>query len=321
MSRQIEVSVILVNYNCEDMILHSIQSLQETTTDINYEIIVVDNSSNAKFAEKLRKIPKVIYLDSMENIGFGRANNLGAAEAKGKYLYILGSDTIVCTNVLKQFCQIMQLLENKEKIGVLGSTILDSNKKDVTCIGPFVNPNKFMLSKLLFFGKKILGLDGRNWGFLRLNPKQKNCSVNHLLEVEGYLIGCSLFMAKNVFLKLDGFDDRFFMYSEDLDLQYRMKKLGLKSYLVKDAEIIHFSGGSFDEPKSNKRRIMRNISAIRYYHKNHGLLAANLLRMTMISIGILDTLVDLFKREYSFQDNISHICALSLDNYFVRSDK
>ena len=97
------VSIIIVNYNTKQLTLNCLKSIYEYTKDIDFEIIVVDNASSDGSVEAIREsFPIVNVIGSNENLGFGRANNLGAKYAQGKYLFLLNSDTLLIENSIKK---------------------------------------------------------------------------------------------------------------------------------------------------------------------------------------------------------------------------
>ncbi|MDR2202246.1 MAG: glycosyltransferase, partial [Clostridiales bacterium] len=103
MNVQIDVSVIFVNYNTKDMTINAINSVFEKTEGVSFEVIVVDNKSSDGSLDEFRKVfgSKIKTIDAGDNLGFGRANNLGAAAACGEYLFLLNTDTLLVNNAIK----------------------------------------------------------------------------------------------------------------------------------------------------------------------------------------------------------------------------
>ena len=98
-----DVSIIIVTYNTCQMTGECIDSIIEHTRDVDYEIIVVDNASRDASKQTFSHDSRLTYIYNEENIGFGRANNIGAREAKGDYLFLLNSDTLLTNNAVKHF--------------------------------------------------------------------------------------------------------------------------------------------------------------------------------------------------------------------------
>lgn len=254
-----DVSIILVNYNTCDLILQCLQSVYEKTNGIDFEVIVVDNASSDKSTEMIRRqYPQVQVIENSENLGFGRANNLGAEYAKGKYLFLLNSDTILIDNIILEFYRFMQETPN---IAACGANLLDSNRNLTICHGKF--PSLLQEFSDIGFHKLY-----HNWykNNLSLGQKATEGTVDHV----EYLSGADIFIRRNVFMSLGGFDSGFFMYYEETDLFFRMHKLGYNVCLLPHLCIIHLEGASFDKSKKvNIDKIcMQFKSKVLYYKRN-----------------------------------------------------
>ena len=118
-----DVSIIVVNYNTEKLILNCLDSIYEKTEGLDFEIIVVDNNSPNK-PQVLKVDSRIEYIQSETNLGFGKANNLGAQYAKGKYLFCLNPDTILINNAVKELYKFM--IEHKD-IGICGANLYQAN--------------------------------------------------------------------------------------------------------------------------------------------------------------------------------------------------
>ena len=117
-----DVSIIIVNYNTADLIVDCIESINRYTKDISFEIIVVDNNSSDKSCSVLEeKFNNIILIKSKDNLGFGRANNLGALTAKGKYLLLLNSDILLIDNSIKKFFDFME--EQPNEVAACGGNL------------------------------------------------------------------------------------------------------------------------------------------------------------------------------------------------------
>jgi len=230
-----DLSIIIVNYNTEKKALRCLDSIEKSDLEnINYEVIIVDNNSkeNLKnFLEKEVVAEKVKIIFSKINLGMGGGNNLGIRHANGKLILILNPDTIVKKGALKL---LYNFISSREDIGILGPKILNIDlSRQNSC---FRFPNIFMpflrrtfLAKL--FSKKL------NQYLL----KDKN--LDKITEVDWLMGSCLLFRRKDVeklkVKKGEYFDERFFMYFEDIDLCRRFKEAGFKIIYNPDAEIIH----------------------------------------------------------------------------------
>ena len=123
-----DVSVIMVNYNTLELTKNTINSVMEKTKDLNYEIILIDNAStdgSVEFFEKEYK-DKIIFIKNNENLGFGKANNKGIEIAKGKYVFLLNSDTLLINNAIKI---LFDFMEKNKNCGVCGGNLFDIDLK------------------------------------------------------------------------------------------------------------------------------------------------------------------------------------------------
>lgn len=224
-----DVSIIIVNYNTNNLLKDCIYSINEKTVGLDYEIIVVDNNSIEKPDLMLNSnFPNVIYIQSGDNIGFGRANNLGVKYAKGKYLFFLNSDTILVNNPIKILFDFMEE-ETSYNIGVCGGNLFTKD----------MQPNySYSLTypslKQLFLYKTTL--------FKLL--KQETFNNHNVSKDVAIIVGADLFIRSDVFKLVNGFDENYFMYVEETDLQFRIMKEGYKMVSNPIAKIIHYQGVS-----------------------------------------------------------------------------
>jgi len=244
------VSIIIINYNTCDLTCNCIKSVIENTKDIAYEIIVVDNASSDNSIKEIKKLfSEISLIESNENLGFGRANNLGAQHAKGEFLFFLNSDTILFENSIRQMVDFFSDNEVSLKIGSLGCILVDANKIVNGAGGTFPTSKKearALLRSLPFIGK-LFALKETT-----LFPLERP-----YFEID-YVLGADLMMRAAVFHQLNGFDPAFFMYYEESDLQKRvLDKFGMKSYIYTQTQIIHLEGASGGglRKHNNKKRI------------------------------------------------------------------
>ena len=130
-----DVSVIIVNYNTKRLTMECINSLRKHIANISYEVILVDNHSTDGSQELFAAMDGITYLYSKENLGFGRANNLGAKYAKGKYLLLLNSDTLLLNNAIEEFFCYMETAS--AKIAGVGCYLLDIKGNVIHSYGSF----------------------------------------------------------------------------------------------------------------------------------------------------------------------------------------
>lgn len=224
-----DVSIIYVNYKTCDLLLNSIQSVKKYTSGISYEIIVVDNHSEDSSREHLsRQYADVIYIQSDENLGFGRANNLGMTVARGNCYFFLNPDTLLINNAIKI---LYDCLESNPKIGACGGNLFDEEGNPTSSFGRF-SPS-LMQEFLSIFYLPMVHF-----------PQPQSRYFNHSgkpLEVAG-IIGADLMVRCEVIGQVGGFDPDFFMNYEETELCYRIRRAGYRILSVPEAQIIHLEG-------------------------------------------------------------------------------
>lgn len=236
-----DVSVIIVNYNTRQMTADCIESVKAKTEGINYEIILVDNASTDGSKEFFETIENITYIYSEENLGFGRANNLGAEVAKGNYLFLLNSDTLLINNAIKI---LFDYISTHTEAGIVGGNLYTLEKQ------PTISFERSFHGIYYSFNLLLKNLPNK----LRFG---RNCIFNYTkrpLDV-AYISGADLMIEKQLFNSLEGFSPEFFMYYEETDLCKRVIKEAQKYILsVPDAEIIHLEGGSLKKNKISARK-------------------------------------------------------------------
>ena len=230
-----DVSIIIVNYNTKDLTMQCIDSVIEKTTDVKYEIILVDNASVDGSKELFENDDRITYYYNNENSGFGKANNIGFEIAKGKYLFLLNSDTLLLNNAVKMF---FDYAESNQYNGALGSYLLDQEENIIHSYGEFITAGGILKKSLPRIGKKF-------------KYNEVVCSGDYI-DVD-YITGADLFLPKSAIDRVGGFDPIFFMYCEEVDLQYRMKKEGYSRRVIKGPRIIHLEGASATTKKKKKK--------------------------------------------------------------------
>lgn len=243
-----KVSVIIVNYNTKKLLENCINSIIRETIDISYEIIVSDNGSADGSIQMVKELyPKVILIENNENIGFGAANNRGLERAKGKYIFYLNSDTIVKNNAIKLFYDTWERIERKINPGCMGAFLKDENGNDAVSYMSYTKSiDQIEKSFARVCVRNCLGNIGiKNLPDLRIGRSHsiiKNIEYENLYECDGFVSGAAMFLKND-----DGarFDERFFLYCEESDLQLNsFSKKGKKILILDSPEIIHYAGKS-----------------------------------------------------------------------------
>jgi GT2 family glycosyltransferase len=250
-----QVSIIIANYNTGGLLYNCLKSVYGLVKDIHFELIVSDNGSTDGSQDMVKsRFPGVILIENNKNLGFGAANNKGLAIAQGKYIFYLNSDTVLLNNGVKIFYDFWEAYPEESRLGAIGCMLLNANLQPTHSFGKFSSPEQELREK--FF---------------------KNTEMHYSLapplphEVE-YIAGAALFLKNDSFAK---FDERFFLYFEDSDLQLQLANAGKKRLLIPGPQIIHLEGAS--NSKSTKStfegsasRIQFALSKIKYYRKRKG---------------------------------------------------
>ncbi|MDR1761230.1 MAG: glycosyltransferase family 2 protein [Bacteroidales bacterium] len=252
-----EVSIIIVNYNTISLLCDAIDSILEKTTNIFYEIIVVDNNSVDNSANIIpqKYDDRVVYLKLPDNIGFGKANNEGIKIAKGNKLFLLNPDTVLRNNAVKILSDYM---DEHPKVGVCGGNLFDVEGNPAYSFMPFFPSILWEINVLLYeFPFKLIL--GKHFWF---NTTKKPKNVAHIT-------GADMMIRKDIAEKTGGFDPDFFMYGEETEWIYRIKKMGYHIVSVPQAEIFHLEGKSFKVDLDRAKMILagRNL----FYKKTRSL--------------------------------------------------
>lgn len=255
-----DVSIIIVNYNTKQLTCQCIDSIYEKTNGVSFEIIVVDNNSTDGSQELLSHDKRIVFVEAGENLGFGKANNLGLRQAQGKYIFFLNSDTLLLNNAVKEFFIFAE--SQTENIGAIGCLLTDKLGRVIHSFSEFPSINWVFKSVVvahffqLFFKKKY-----------QLYDKADSDITLPVFQVD-YVTGADLFVRRTVIDKYGAFDPDFFMYYEESEMQYRWSKNGYLSYIIKAPQIIHFEGGSQKKNTDfNVDKFIRSFNSEKSYFK------------------------------------------------------
>lgn len=230
-----KVSVIIVNFNVKYFLEQCLCSLLKACRNISAEIIVVDNKSTDGSREFFEgRFEAVHFVWCPVNAGFSKANNLALKKATGDYILFLNPDTILPEDCLEKCLQFMQ---GETELGALGIRMVDGS-------GNFLKESKRAFPSLFTSFCKLSGLTAlfpRSKVFARYYLGHLDPYKNHEVDV---LAGAFMFFRKTVLQKTGGFDERFFLYGEDVDLSYRVQTSGFKNFYFAESTIIHFKGES-----------------------------------------------------------------------------
>ena len=256
----VDVSVLIVNYNVKDYLLQCLQSLAGCGGKASYHVVVVDNASTDGSVEELRPLfPDVTWIALHENLGFGRANNVGLDACRGRYTLFLNPDTLVARDTIDVM---VDFLHGHPKVGLAGCKVLNADGTfQVACRRGFPTP---WASFCKLFG--LQSLFPRSPLFARYNQTFRPIDATY--EVDA-LIGAFMIGPTAVIKEHGGFDPAFFMYGEDLDLCYRIKQSGYTINYVHSTSIVHYKGESTRRSSMNEVRVFYDAMSI-FARKHYG---------------------------------------------------
>jgi GT2 family glycosyltransferase len=280
------LSVIILSYNTRELTLKCIGKVIESAdwlkkeTKIRSEILVLDNASSDVSAEEIRKnYPQVKLITQDENTGFARGNNVAMKAANGDWLLLLNSDAFVKKETLTQVFDYVQL---HPEVDVLGSRLVNQDGSVQQSFGYF--PTLQRVVALMF------GVDN----FPEVRKTYKSIHVRDVSryaypqEVD-WVTGAEVFLKKAVWKRTGGFDEKYFMYGEEMEWMYRMKKKGFKIWYVPVGEVVHLGGAS---TKNLGKMFASELKGYLYWYKKHNSrLEAAILPMVLILGGIYKALI------------------------------
>ncbi len=248
----IRLSVVIVNYNVKDFLQQCLLSVQDALKNIPSEIIVVDNHSKDASCQMIKEHFKdVILIDNKKNVGFSKANNQGVAMAQGKYVLILNPDTVVAEDT---FTKILDFAEKQKNLGVLGVKLIDGTGKFLPESKRGIPTPSIALSKILGFPKNKLNIYYAN-----------TINENEIAQVP-ILVGAFMLIKTSVYKEVNGFDEDYFMYGEDIDLSYKILKKGYSNFYFGKTVTLHYKGESTTK---NNVYLKRFYGAMEIFYSKH----------------------------------------------------
>ena len=260
-----QLSVIILNYNVRYFLELCVLSVQQALIGIDSEIIVIDNNSSDESSTMMQeRFPEIKLIQNYENIGFPKGNNMGVAQAQGKYICILNPDTVVAEDT---FVKILNFVSSnavdQNKLGIVGCKLIDG-------AGNFLPESKRGVPTPWVAFTKVTGLYRMfpHWNFwTRKFGKYyaMDLAQNQTGKV-AILVGAFMFMKKELYLEVGGFDENCFMYSDDIDLSYRISKKGKDNYYYHETTVIHYKGESTIKDAKYMQRFQE---AMQFFYTKH----------------------------------------------------
>ncbi|MCK5080821.1 MAG: glycosyltransferase family 2 protein [Candidatus Moranbacteria bacterium] len=240
-----EISIIFINFNSQVLLEKCLKSIERKIKDKTslkkIEVIVVNNEEKVLALKKTFNL-KIKIIENKKNLGFGKACNIGAQRAQGKYLFFLNPDTELLTD---NFSIITDQFQKNPRIGIIGTKVIEKNKN---LPQPWTCGKKTSLLRILFKNSV-----NKPWN------KKKPVIVD-------WVSGTSFFIKKASFQKLNGFDENFFMYFEDQDLCLRLQKINEVCLFFPYFSVLHYDGKSWN---NNIKKKSNYYQSQNYFFKKH----------------------------------------------------
>ncbi len=255
---QPEISIIYVNYFSEKYLIKSIESLVKNISNIDYEIIVVDNSVNIESKKKLENLKKVYpninVILNKKNYGFGKGCNIGVKYAKGEDIVFVNPDVIFKNNSI---LSLKKVLDEDTSIGAVGCLTYEGERGYKPG-----GARKFHTFFTEFMERTNIVK------YLYKNPYYFKWNFDSTKTVDA-LMGAIFITRKNIFQEIGGFDENFFLYYEEIDFFKRLWNKGCKVVFINTCYVIHIGGVSTKKNFSNEEILLENLKSAKYYFFKH----------------------------------------------------
>lgn len=262
-----DVSVVLVSFNSDAFIGECLQSLCSSGVNCLVETILVDNGSSDETVDKTREIfPWVHIIQNSTNRGFAAGSNQGIRASTGRYVLLLNCDTVVNGGAIDAMVQFLDLHPDA---GAVGGTLLNLDRTFQSGWSTFSNLwQEFLIA--LHVGAVV-------------RPGYPSHRTSSEVVAVDWLTAACLMVRREAVNQVGYFDEDYFMYSEEVDLQFRLRRAGWKVYYLPQVNTIHHGGG--DQDRWSRRRMVYR-GKILFYKKNYGLVRELALRSLLAGVSI-----------------------------------
>ena len=253
-----QLSVIILNYNVRYFLEQCVLSVQKALTNLDAEIIVVDNNSSDDSCEMMKQLfPHIKLIENPVNVGFPKGNNIAVAEAKGEYICILNPDTVVAEDTFEKILNYVTLSGVEvSNTGIIGCKLIDGT-------GNFLPESKRGVPTPWVAFTKIFGLYKFSNYFGKYYAQHLTENQSGKVDV---LVGAFMILKRDLYLQVGGFDENCFMYSDDIDLSYMIQKLGKENFYFHETSVIHYKGES---TVRDEKYLKRFREAMQFFYKKH----------------------------------------------------
>jgi GT2 family glycosyltransferase len=251
----IDLSIVIVSYNTREDLIRCLASLTDAPPALSHEIIVVDNGSIDGSAPAARDFTGVRVIETGLNRGFAAANNLGIQASLGEHLLLLNSDTVVPRGAIDH---LRRALDRHPEAAVVGPRLVDVNGRAELSFGPMLSPLNEWRQRRLFLGNTR----GEAWAVRRV------AEMTTREQWPDWVSAACLLVRRADAEAVGLLDERYFMYTEDVDFCAAIRARGRKVLFTPDAEIVHLRGRSaLGNPDAIRRAYRQSHHA--FYRKHH----------------------------------------------------
>ncbi|MBI3243385.1 MAG: glycosyltransferase family 2 protein [Chloroflexi bacterium] len=278
----LDVSIIILNWNTRDLLADCLGSIALTSGALKVETIVVDNnSSDGSQAMVQEQFPEVRLIQNQHNVGFAKGNNQAMETMQGRYALLFNSDALATPGSIQA---LIELADSQPRAGIVGALLVNPDGSFQASHTPF--PNLWQEFLILSGLGRLLH---RRW-----YPSKGPEEAKGPQKVD-YVEGACLLVRREAFEQAGGLDEGYFMYAEEVDWCYAMKKAGWQVWYQPKSRIVHYGGGS-----SKNRRTQREAdlyrSRVRFFRKHYGNAAASALKFLIYTLTAVKIVAHRFLR-------------------------
>jgi GT2 family glycosyltransferase len=257
----INVSIIIINYQGLQHTIQCIESIRTTQSGAQWEIIVVDNGSSDGSVEAIKaKYPAIKVLAQQQNLGFGKANNIGARESTGKYLFFVNNDTIFKEDIVTP---LSRFLEENSTYGAVSPLLLNADGSYQHSTGYFPSLKNERRTQ-------------------KDTNEIKSIPENRIPQEVDWVSFAAVMIPRLAFEQIGGFDERYFMYFEDADVCLRLKKAGWNTVYFPKSALVHLGGASWLPAQTSRIRYEYRRSQLLFYALHRSISEQILVRLYLV---------------------------------------
>jgi GT2 family glycosyltransferase len=280
----LDVSIVIVSWNTRDLLARCLSAVYESSEGLSFEVIVIDNASQDDSALMLKnRFPDVILIENEANLGFAIANNIGVDQANGRFILLLNSDAFVHANAVETLVRSMEAMPDT---GASGCRLYYEDGQ--------LQRTAYSFPTVLTELWTAVGLDklfpkSRVFGKYRMTY----WDLDDIREVD-YVMGACLMLRREALEQTGALDENYFMYSEEVDLCYRLKRAGWKVRFISTASATHIWGGSSRLVQDAETIYRLYSSRMKFFRKFYGSLRTYLYKIVLVIHSSIRILASIF---------------------------